>query len=700
ALTDFVTQWELAEDNQVFEKEYRLRNAAGEYRWLRSYESILRRDSGGVPTQIVGMAADITEQKRAEEALRESRLFIEKIMNTIPVRIFWKDTHHVYQGCNAAFARDAGFANPQDLVGKDDYQLWPGLAEMYRDNDRQVIESGVARLLIEEPLITVEGNSRLVQTSKVPLRNSSDEIVGVLGMYLDITERKVAEEALRKSEELMRYIVKYDPNSIAVFDRNMHYLAVSDRYLRDYGVKEEDILGKHHYQVFPEMPQKWKDVHERCLAGAIERNDDDYFERLDGSITYNRWECRPWHQVDGSIGGIVLYSEVTTERKLMEEALRENRAILQAAMDNSPAGIAIADAPDGKLRYVNDAGLMIRGGDRQQIVEGIGIDQYVASWQLMDLDGRPLKPDEVPLARAILFGETNSREFIVRRESDDDRIVLANAAPILDEDAKVKAAIVVFSDITENKQAEAKIRKLNTELEARVADRTAQLITANQELEAFSYSVSHDLRAPLRSIEGFSAILLEEYAESLDEVGKHYLARIKEGSERMGQLINDMLHLSQVTTLSEFHREHVNLSELAAQIAAEFSAESPQRKVEFDIAADLIVSGDENLLKIVLENLLNNALKFTVRRETAIIQVGMIEHDGKPTYFVRDNGAGFDMAYASRLFAPFQRLHSSQEFPGTGIGLATVQRIIHRHGGRVWAEGAVDNGATFYFTVA
>jgi light-regulated signal transduction histidine kinase (bacteriophytochrome) len=217
-------------------------------------------------------------------------------------------------------------------------------------------------------------------------------------------------------------------------------------------------------------------------------------------------------------------------------------------------------------------------------------------------------------------------------------------------------------------------------------------------LEAFSYSVSHDLRAPLRALDSFSKAMLEDYAGQLDEQGLHYITRIQNASQRMGQLIHDLLNLSRISR-AEFIRQEVDLSVLANAIMAELNALSPQRQVEFELPAQMIVQGDANLLKIALENLLNNALKFTSQRELAVIQVGMLAQDGDPIYFVRDNGAGFDMTYANKLFGPFQRLHNENEFPGTGIGLATVQRIVQRHGGRVWAEGAVEQGATFYFTL-
>ncbi len=250
----------------------------------------------------------------------------------------------------------------------------------------------------------------------------------------------------------------------------------------------------------------------------------------------------------------------------------------------------------------------------------------------------------------------------------------------------------------EAKRAEDDIQKLNRELDCRVRERTAQLEGANKELEAFAYSVSHDLRTPLRGIDGFSQALLEDYAEKLDEEGKHYLHRVRAAAQRMGQLIDDMLSLSRVTR-GEMRMEKVNLSSLAQEIASELARHEPERTAAFTIAPEVLVTGDAGFLRVALENLLGNAWKFTSKRRDATIEFGVTEQEGQPVYFVRDNGAGFNAKWAGRLFGAFQRLHTPEEFPGTGVGLATVQRIIHRHGGHVWAEGEINRGATFYFSL-
>ncbi|WP_088889133.1 sensor histidine kinase [Leptolyngbya ohadii] len=252
------------------------------------------------------------------------------------------------------------------------------------------------------------------------------------------------------------------------------------------------------------------------------------------------------------------------------------------------------------------------------------------------------------------------------------------------------------AEIAERQQAQERAQEFNQGLRQAIVE----LQAVNQELETFSYSVSHDLRAPLRSIDGFSQALLEDYLEHLDTTGQDYLRRIRSASQRMGQLIDDLLTLSRVTR-SEMQKQTVNLSHVASRLCTQLQQAHPERQVEFVIQPELIANGDPHLLQVVLDNLISNAWKFTSREPLARIEFGgMIQENGIPIYFVQDNGVGFEMAFVEKLFKPFQRLHQMQEFPGNGIGLATVQRIIHRHGGQVWAEGKLNQGTTFYFTLA
>ena len=250
-----------------------------------------------------------------------------------------------------------------------------------------------------------------------------------------------------------------------------------------------------------------------------------------------------------------------------------------------------------------------------------------------------------------------------------------------------------------HQQTSEELQRYKENLEELVATRTRELQSVNKELEAFSYSVSHDLRAPLRSIDGFSLAILEDYGNQLDEEASGYLLRVRNAAARMDKLIDDLLNLSRISR-REMHRKQTDLSQISEEIVNQHRAMEPEQRVSVTIAPDLVTNGDPDLLRIVMDNLIGNAWKYTSKTTDASIEIGRTQEDGQPVFFVRDNGVGFDMAYADKLFGAFQRLHNPGEYPGSGIGLATVNRIINRHGGRLWAEGKVDEGAVFYFTTA
>ena len=258
-----------------------------------------------------------------------------------------------------------------------------------------------------------------------------------------------------------------------------------------------------------------------------------------------------------------------------------------------------------------------------------------------------------------------------------------------------------ISDVTDRRRTEEEIRTLNAELEQRVAARTAELERVNRELESFAYSVSHDLRAPLRAVDGFSKVLLDDHGEKLDEEGRHYLERVRAGAARMGTLIDEILQLSRLSR-QQFERIPIDMSALAREVITELKGVEPDRRVEVEIQDGLLAAGDLELVRAILENLLGNAFKFTSKTARPCVRFGAAEQDGVPVYYVADNGAGFDMAHATGLFHPFHRLHRETEFPGTGIGLATVVRAVHRHDGVIWAHAAANanQGATFHFSLA
>jgi PAS domain S-box-containing protein len=380
-----------------------------------------------------------------------------------------------------------------------------------------------------------------------------------------------------------------------------------------------------------------------------------------------------------------------TERKWAEEFLKDSQRMLQTVLDHFPGFVYWKNRQSVylgcNLAFATLAGLSVP----MQIIDKTDYDLpwFTAEADVSRADDQNVMDTGVPRIGYIQLQHLNNGKTIWLE---------TNKVPILDEDGKIIGILGVSQDITKRVAAEEEIRALNTSLERRVQERTTQLESANKELQSFSYSIAHDLRAPLRAMDGFSHILLEENDDQLNDQGKEHLRRIRKASHRMGQLIDDLLKLLQVTRY-EFNLKEVNLSELGQDAIHEKKTLQPERKVNFICPENLWVKADPGMMRIVITNLIDNAWKFTRRSSRATIEMGSFIREGKTVFYIKDNGIGFDMAYANKLFNPFERLQTSDEFEGTGIGLAMAERIIHRHGGKIWAEAVLEKGTSICFTL-
>jgi PAS domain S-box-containing protein len=374
------------------------------------------------------------------------------------------------------------------------------------------------------------------------------------------------------------------------------------------------------------------------------------------------------------------------ERKPGFSVLLASVATLRGVVESAPDGIIVVDGT-GAIVLVNRQAQRMFGYEEQellgQLIEMLLPDR-LRTRHVEYCQGYFQSPTTRPMGIGLSLAG--------RRRDGSEFPVEISLSPMPTSDGLLVTGVI--RDVTDRRQVEEQIRTLNENL----ARRIAELDAVNKELEAFSYSVSHDLRAPLRSIDGFGQALLEEYAEHLDDTAADYLRRIRAATQRMGELIDDLLDLSRVTR-REMRHEDVDLSALATTVIGDLTKAQPPRDIEVQIAAGLVGRGDAHLLRVLLENLLGNAWKFTGRQTAARVEFGAQREGDRLVYYVRDNGVGFDMTYAHKLFGAFQRLHAATEFPGTGIGLATVERIVHRHGGRVWAHSEIGQGATFFFTL-
>ena len=519
--------------------------------------------------------------------------------------------------------------------------------------------------------------------------------LGVFFLNAGVQGRMESEKALRQSESQLQTIVENLDEGIVVSDLHGRLLQWNRAALHLHGYCSSEQDRRRFTELIdtfelstpdgaPVPVEQWplarvlrgEKVHD--LALRVRRIGHDWQRTFSYGGTLV-------HDANGQpLMAIVTIGDIT-ERKRAEESLRASEERYRSLFESNPNPMWVFDVESLSFLAVNGAAVSHYGYSEKEFL----------AMSLRDI--RPA--EDIPALMDDLSQEIDglhSTQWRHRKKNGEliDVEITSHELDWLGRPAK----LVLVNDITARKRAEGEIRQLNAELEERVKRRTADLEAANKELEAFSYSVSHDLRAPLRAVDGFSQAVLEDFGAQLPQEGRHYLQTIRAGAQRMGVLIDDLLTFSRLSRLP-LHRARVNMMRLAREAFEEVRAEQNGRKIDIRIGHLAPCEGDPALLKQVWINLLSNAIKYTQKRDAAIVDVGSRPEKNENVYFVCDNGAGFDMRYANKLFGVFQRLHRADEFEGTGVGLAIVQRVIHRHGGRVWAEGEVDHGASFYFTM-
>jgi len=627
---------------------------------------------------------NLTRRQQAQEKLRDSEAQFRTLANAIPQLcwmanadgwIFWYNQRwYEYTGTTPEQMEGWGWQSVHDP------EALPGVLERWKVS----LANGEPFDMVF-PLRGADGAFRPFLTRIMPVRGQDGKVARWFGTNTDISGQRKVELALRQSEERYRNLFESMDEGFAscemIYDAagrpiDFRYLAVNPAFAKASGLSVEKMAGRTVREVIPGIESFWIESY-----GRVVRTGES--QRIANPVAAlgKHFEVFAWRSGPGRFAAV--FSDVT-ERKRAEEALLRMSAMVESSDD-----AIIGKTLDGVITTWNLGAARLYGYSAPEV-----IGRHISA--LVPAD----HPDEIAaILRRLANGERVEQFEAVRRRKDGSLVdVSLKISPIVDASGNVVGASTIARDITGRKRAEEEIRRLNADLEDRVRRRTAQLEAANKELEAFAYSVSHDLRAPLRGIDGWSLALVEDYASQLDERAHGYVDRVRAETQRMGMLIDDLLQLSRVTR-SEMATGAVDLTSIAQTIATRLTEDNSGRRIEFMIVGGLAANGDARLLEIALDNLFSNAVKFTGPRTEARIEFGRTERDGERPFYVRDNGVGFDMAFAGTLFGAFQRMHNASEFPGSGIGLATVQRIIRRHGGRVWAGAQPDRGATFYFTL-
>ncbi|TVQ08321.1 MAG: PAS domain S-box protein [Leptolyngbya sp. DLM2.Bin27] len=561
-----------------------------------------------------------------------------------------------------------------------------------RDRHRQIVEAAVAHHQpydAEFCIVCADGSLGYIQAKGEPMVNAAGQITHLIGTVLDIGDRKRREAQRQQAEAQLQSLsfrlrLALESANIGTWERSVSTGEVIwDQCLVDlYGFGKLDRSATYadwQAKVYADDLDRVEASHQALLDHDIPYDIEFRIWRGDGSLGWIRSSAVVRRDAQGQALSVIGINYDITERKRAAVELQHLSERLSLALKSGGFGSWEFDLSSGAISW------------DQQLIRLYGLAHLQQPITYSEWQSR-VHQDDLPVVEAAIRAaiDTNApydTAFRIWRGGGELRWIKSNGLVRHDAQGRPTSMIGINYDITERKRAEQQILRT-----------TAQLEASNRELEAFAYSVSHDLRAPLRAIDGFSRALIEDYGDQFGDEGRDYFNRIRHNVSRMGQLIDDLLRLSQVSR-STMAYAPVDLSTLVQEQIDDLTAADPDRVVTVAITPGITVSADPTLMRVAIANLVQNAWKFTAHHPTAALEFGVAMKQGEPIYYLRDDGAGFDMTYANKLFGAFQRLHSTDEFPGTGIGLATVQRAIHRHGGRVWAEAVVEQGATFYFTL-
>lgn len=633
----------------------------------------------------------VAERGRLEETLQHREQHARALLDAMPIAIGHADTAERITFANHLYR--ISYCGGSDPIGRT-------VREAVGEEIYAFVEPYMQRALAGENIQferVYAGDDGLIVARSlryVPDRDAAGEVVGYFALIEDSSKRKQAEAAWRESEERLGMVVESLAEGVVVYDAQCRILSANQAAQRILGLSANEIIGQTsidpRWRTIREDGTDWPgDLHasmQTLRTGEPQTGVIMGVHKPDGTLTWLSINSRILPGLDASrTRGVVTSFTDVTRHKSAEARQR----LAASVFDHAAEAIMITDR-NNEIISVNRAFSEITGYSEQEV---IGKNPRLRNFSMQD-------PSFYKnMWESIREKGRWSGEIWDRRRNGDAFCQYLSISTVRDENGEIANHCSMFTDITERKNAESALQRLNAELEQRVVERTQALEQANREMQSFSYSISHDLRAPLRAIDGFSKIVLAGSAGKFDQETIDNLGRIAAAAERMGWLIDDLLKLSQVSR-TELRRQAVNLSQIAGEVAKNLAQVPPERQVEVLIAPDMMVDADQGLIQIVLENLIGNAWKFTSRTDGAKIEVGQQERDGEMICFVRDNGAGFDMRYAGKLFGAFQRLHTQREFEGTGIGLSIVQRIVVKHGGRTWAEAKSGAGATLYFTLA